>query len=304
LNSSDLKEEISDLKVKRNAIILAHNYQIDEVQEVADYTGDSFGLSKLAASTDAEVIVFCGVLFMAESAVILSPEKIVLQPDLQAGCPLADSITPEALQAKKKEYPGAVVVCYVNSSADVKALSDICCTSANAVKVVNSLAEQQVLFVPDKNLACYVAAHTKKEIIPWDGCCSIHHKVIVDDLHKQRELHPDGIIVVHPECRPEVTALADFVGSTAEIIRIARETASNKLIIGTEIGTLYRLKNDNPHKEFHLVSEELICPDMKLNNLSKIRDALLNKQPQVIVPVQTRKEAFAALERMLQVSDH
>ncbi len=301
MNNSDLKSKIAALKEKHNAIILAHNYQIDEVQDIADYTGDSFDLSKLAASTIAEVIVFCGVHFMAESAFILSPDKTVLLPDLQSGCPLADSITPEGLLAKKEEYPKAAVVCYINSSAMVKALSDICCTSANAVKVVNSLEEDQILFVPDKNLASYVAGDTTKEIIPWEGCCVTHHGVTVDDVYKARDLHPDGVIIVHPECRPEVAAMVDHVGSTTEILRFSRETNSKKLVIGTEMGTLYKLKKDNPDKEFYLLSEELICPNMKLNNLEKIKDALETMQLQVTVPDKTRKAAFQALDRMLQV---
>lgn len=301
MNSSELKGEISALKEKHNAIILAHNYQIDEVQEIADYTGDSFGLSKLAASTAADVIVFCGVHFMAESAFILSPDKTVLLPDLQAGCPLADTITPEGLLAKKKKYPKAAVVCYVNSSAEVKALSDICCTSSNAVKVVNSLEENQVLFVPDKNLASYVAGNTAKEIIPWEGCCITHHSVTVADVKKVRDLHPDGVIIVHPECRPEVAAMADHVGSTSEIQKFSRETTLKKLIIGTEMGALYRLQLENPDKKFYLLSQGLICPNMKLINLEKIKDALETLQPQVTVPDKIRKSAFNALDRMLQV---
>ncbi len=301
MNILKLKGEIAALKEKHNAIILAHNYQLDEVQEIADYTGDSFGLSKLAASTTADVIVFCGVKFMAESAYILSPEKTVLQPDIEAGCPLAESINPEQLQTKKEEYPEAAVVCYVNSSAEIKALSDICCTSSNAIEIVNSLEENQVLFVPDKNLAGYVAGNTEKEIIPWDGCCATHDAVTANDVYKLRNLYPDGVITVHPECRPEVIALADHVGSTAEIIRFAKETASEKIIIGTEMGTLYKLKKDNPNKEFYLLSRELVCSDMKLNNLEKIKAALETMQHQVTVPEKIRKAAFRSLDRMLQV---
>ena len=301
MNILKLKDEITALKEKHNAIILAHNYQLDEVQEIADYTGDSFGLSKLAASTTADVIVFCGVKFMAESAYILSPEKTVLQPDLKAGCPLAESINPEELQAKKEEYPEAAVVCYVNSSAEIKALSDICCTSSNAAGIVNSLEENQVLFVPDKNLADYVAGNTEKEIIPWDGCCATHNAVTAADVHELRNLYPDGIVTVHPECRPEVIALADHVGSTAEMIRFAKETDSEKIIIGTEMGTLYKLKKDNPDKKFYLLSRELVCSDMKLNNLEKIKAALETMQHQVNVPENIRKAAFRSLDRMLQV---
>ena len=301
LNISDLKNEISILKEKHNAIILAHNYQINEVQEVADYTGDSFDLSKQAASTDSDVIVFCGVHFMAESAYILCPDKIVLQPDPEAGCPLADSITPEDLVAKKEEYPEAAVVCYINSSAAIKALSDISCTSSNAIKIVNSLEEKQIIFVPDKNLASYVAKNTVKEIIPWQGCCATHNMVSVDDVYKARDLHPDGVIIVHPECPPEVVAMADHVGSTTEIIRFSKKTTSKKIIIGTEMGTLYKLKKENPDKEFYLLSRQLICPSMKLNNLKKIKDALETMHPQITVPDKIREAAFRSLDRMMRV---
>ncbi|WP_028306431.1 quinolinate synthase NadA [Desulfitibacter alkalitolerans] len=299
---NDTAAEIKRLKEQHNAIILAHNYQIDEVQEIADYVGDSFALSKLAASTHADVIVFCGVHFMAESASILSPDKIVLLPDKNAGCPLADTITPEALREKKKDYPEAAVVCYVNSSAEVKAESDICCTSSNAVRIVNSLEENQILFVPDKNLANYVARQTHKEIIPWDGCCITHHRVKVEDIEKVRQYHPDGVIVVHPECRPEVVALADHVGSTSEILRFSRESRAQKIIVGTEMGMLYRLKKESPHKEFYLLSQGLICPNMKMTTLTKIKDALETLEPQIKVKEAVRLAAYGTLERMLQVT--
>ncbi len=301
MNKAELKAEIAALKKRHKAVILAHNYQVDEVQEIADYTGDSFALSKLAASITAEVIVLCGVRFMAESAYILSPDKTILQPDIQAGCPLAESINPEGLEAKKKEYPEAAVVCYVNSSAEIKALSDICCTSSNAVEVVNSLKEREVIFVPDKNLASFVAVYTDKKIIPWEGCCATHNEVTVDDVYKLRNLYPDGVVTVHPECRSEVTALADHVGSTNQIIKFAKETAAKKIIVGTEIGTLFKLKKDNPQKEFYLLSRKLICPDMKLNNMAKIKDALTYMQHQITVPDRIRKPAFRSLNRMLQV---
>lgn len=301
MNILELKSEISTLKEKHNAVILAHNYQMDEVQEVADYTGDSFDLSRQAASSDSDVIVFCGVCFMAESAFILCPNKIVLQPDLEAGCPLADSITPEDLIAKKEEFPEAKVVCYINSSAAIKALSDISCTSSNAIEVVNSLEENQIIFVPDKNLASYVAKNTDKEIIPWKGCCATHNAVSVDDVYKVRKLHPDGVIVVHPECPPEVVAMADHVGSTTEIIRFSKKTTSKKIIIGTEMGTLYKLKKENPDKEFYLLSQQLICPSMKLNNLKKIKDVLETMHPQITVSDKIREAAFKSLDRMMRV---
>ncbi len=301
MNLSHLKEDIKRLKKERQAIILAHNYQRDKVQEIADHTGDSFALSKLAASTEAEVIVFCGVHFMAESAYILSPQKTILLPDPDAGCPLADSITAKALQRKKKEYPGAAVVAYVNSPAEVKAMSDICCTSSNAVQVVNSLEEDEVIFVPDQNLAAFVSGNTDKIIIPWEGYCITHYHITREDVLRQRELHPDAPITVHPECRPEVVAMADHVGSTSAIIEYAAAVSADRIIIGTESGTLYRLKKDNPDKEFILLSSDLICPNMKLITLESIKEALEKMAPQVIVPEKTRKRACRALDRMLTV---
>ncbi len=302
MNTSELRTEITALKEKENAIILAHYYQLDEVQEIADYTGDSFGLSEQAASTEADVIVFCGVKFMAESACILSPQKTVLLPEQEAGCPLADEISPEDLVALKKNYPEAAVVCYVNSSAEIKALSDICCTSSNAIDVVNSLDEKQVLFVPDRNLASYVAGYTDKEIIAWDGCCPTHDAMTADDVYRIRKTHPGCVVTVHPECRPEVTALADHVGSTAGIIKYARETPAKKIVIGTEKGTLYQLKKENPGKEFYLLSDKLVCPTMKVISLEKLRNALKNKMHRVTVVESVIEKANLALNRMLEVT--
>ncbi len=301
MNLSHLKEDIKRLKKERQAIILAHNYQRDEVQEIADHTGDSFALSKLAASTEAEVIVFCGVHFMAESAYILSPQKTILLPDPDAGCPLADSITAKALQRKKEEYPDAAVIAYINSSARVKAMSDICCTSSNAVQVVNSLMEDVVIFVPDRNLAAFVSSNTDKVIIPWEGYCITHYHMTAKDVLRQRELHPNAPITVHPECRPEVVAMADHVGSTSAIIEYAATVSAAKIIIGTEAGTLYRLNKDNPDKEFILLSSDLICPNMKLVTLESIKEALETLAPQVTVTEKIREKAYRALERMLTV---
>lgn len=297
----DLKEEINRLKKERQAIILAHNYQREEVQKIADYTGDSFALSKIAASTDAEVIVFCGVHFMAESAFILSPEKRILLPDLGAGCPLADSITAKALQEKKAEHPEAAVVAYINSPAAVKAESDICCTSSNAVQVVNSLDEDEVIFVPDQNLAAFVSGNTDKVIIPWAGYCITHYHITAEDVTRQRALYPDAPIIVHPECRPEVVAMADHVGSTSAIIEYAATVPAERIIIGTEAGTLYKLKKNNPDKEFILLSPDLVCPNMKLVTLEKIKSSLETLSPQVTVPEMIRQNAHRALERMLYV---
>jgi len=292
---------INELKAEKNAVILAHNYQIEEVQDAADYVGDSFELSRIAADSDADLIVFCGVHFMAESAAILSPDKTVLLPDLNAGCPLADMIDVEQLRAFKKQHPGAAVVTYINSTAAVKAESDICITSANAVKVVNSLTEDQVLFVPDGNLAHFVAQRTSKTIIPWAGYCNTHHRVTVEDVQQARKLHPEAVLVVHPECRPEVVALADAALGTGGMIRYSKETAVKDILIGTEMGMLHRLKKECPDKNFILLSPKLICPNMKYTNLEKILASLQNRVHIITVPPEIRDRAVLALERMLAV---
>ena len=295
-------QQVEELKKGRNAIILAHNYQIDEVQDAADYVGDSFGLSRIAAETEAEVIVFCGVHFMAEGAAILAPDKIVLLPEILAGCPMADMVTVEALREKKKQYPHATVVTYVNSSAAVKAESDICVTSSNAVNVVNSLDTDEVLFVPDMNLGDFVAARTNKRVILWEGYCRTHHRVIAADVETARSSHPDALIVVHPECRPEVVKAADHAFSTAGILKFARETEIKKLIIGTEMGLIYRLRQENPDKEFYLLAQGLVCPNMKYTNLVKVIRALETLEPRITVPDTIREPARRALERMLAVA--
>lgn len=298
-----LIDEITRLKRERDAVILAHNYQVPEVQDIADMVGDSLALSQRAASVANKVIVLCGVHFMAESAAILAPEKVVLLPAEEAGCPMADMVTPETLRAKKAEYPGAAVVCYVNSSAAVKAESDICCTSSNAVKVVNSVSSKQILFVPDRNLGHYVASHAvNKEIILWEGYCLTHHRVRPDDVVRARAQHPEALVVVHPECQPEVVALADYVGSTSQILAFARSTPCEKLIIGTEMGILHRLKAENPGKQFFLLASGLVCPNMKFTTLQRIVDALHELRPRITVSEDVRDKAGIALERMLAVS--
>lgn len=297
----NLKDRIRQLKEKRKAIILAHNYQIPEVQEVADLRGDSFALSKAAAETDAEVIVFCGVHFMAESAAILSPDKTVLLPEILAGCPLADTITVEALREKKRQYPGVPVVCYVNSSAAVKAESDICCTSANAVKVVESLDSPRVLFVPDRNLGHFVARQTKKEVILWEGVCVTHNRVRVEDVVRARQLHPEARVVVHPECIPEVAAMADHVAGTGGILRYVKESPADTFIIGTEMGMIFRLEMEAPGKKFYLLSPGLVCPNMKFTDLEKVVRALEEMKYHITVPADIAGRARLALERMLAV---
>ncbi|MGI6585530.1 MAG: quinolinate synthase NadA [Gracilibacteraceae bacterium] len=300
LNS--LSEEILRLKKERNAIILAHNYQIPEVQDAADIVGDSYSLSRHAAETDSEVIVFCGVHFMAESAKILSPDKTVLLPVRDAGCPMADMVTASGLRKMKARHPDAAVVCYVNSSAEVKAESDICCTSSNALKVVESLENKQVIFIPDKNLGSYIASKVRgKEIILWEGFCITHKRVKVEEVQKIRQLHPDAKILMHPECEPEVLKLADFIGSTSEIIRYAGEIPEKNIIIGTEEGVLHLLKKRNPDKNFYLLSTGLICANMKKTRLEDVHNALLHMQHQIHVDEAVRIKAMKALERMLEI---
>lgn len=300
-NNAKVIEELRELRHMHNAIILSHYYQEDDIQAIADYAGDSLELARKAATTDADVIVFCGVRFMAESAAVLSPDKTVLLPATDAGCPLADMITVDELRAKKKEFPEAAVVCYVNSSAAVKAESDICCTSSNAVRVVNSLHQQQVLFVPDENLASYVATQTTKTIIPWKGFCITHHFVSTADVDRARALYPNAVIAVHPECPADVVNKADYVGSTSGILRFAQSTPTTSIVIGTEKGMLYALRRENPTKEFHLLSEVLVCRNMKLTTLSMIRDALINLGPRITVPDEVRHGANLSLSRMLAV---
>lgn len=299
---NNLAEEIQRLKKERNAIILAHNYQVPEVQDVADIVGDSFALSRHAAETDSDVIVFCGVHFMAESAKILSPDKTVLLPVRDAGCPMADMVTAPKLREMKARYPDAAVVCYVNSSAEVKAESDVCCTSSNALKVVASLENKQVIFVPDKNLGSYIASKVKnKEIILWKGFCITHKRVKVEEVQKIRQLHPNAKILMHPECEPEVQKLADFLGSTSAIIKYAGEIPEKDIIIGTEEGILHLLKKQNPDKNFYLLSMGLICTNMKKTRLEDVHSALLNMQHEIHVDEDIRIKALKSLERMLKI---
>ncbi len=299
---NNLAEEIQRLKKERNAIILAHNYQVPEVQDVADIVGDSFALSRHAAETDSDVIVFCGVHFMAESAKILSPDKTVLLPVRDAGCPMADMVTAPKLREMKARYPDAAVVCYVNSSAEVKAESDVCCTSSNALKVVESLENKQVIFVPDKNLGSYIASKVKnKEIILWKGFCITHKRVKVEEVQKIRQLHPNAKILMHPECEPEVQKLADFLGSTSAIIKYAGEIPEKDIIIGTEEGILHLLKKQNPDKNFYLLSMGLICTNMKKTRLEDVHSALLNMQHEIHVDEDIRIKALKSLERMLKI---
>jgi quinolinate synthase len=294
-------EKIKQLKKNRNAIILAHNYQRADVQDAADFVGDSFGLSQKAVASGADVIVFCGVDFMAESAAILNPEKTVLMPELNAQCPMAAMITPELLRQEKEKYPDAAVVCYVNTPASVKAESDICCTSSNAIKVVDSLEEKDIIFVPDKNLALYVAAHTKKKIIPWNGYCPTHHLILAGDILLEKEEHPEAEVLVHPECRQDVISLADKVLSTEGMLKYARLSASKEFIVGTEIGLLHRLSKENPDKTFIPATSYAVCPNMKMLTLQSIIRALERNEHVIKIPENIRIKAKLALDRMLDV---
>lgn len=298
----ELKDSIIELKKDRNATIVAHNYQVDDVQEIADLVGDSLALSRYCASGPAEVIVFCGVHFMAESAKILSPEKTVLLPESDAGCPMAEMVTAEALREEKKRYPDAAVVCYINSTAEVKAESDICCTSSNAVKVVKAVRQKRIIFVPDQNLGHYVAQQVpEKEVILWKGFCATHHKIKAIEVEKIKALHPDAVLLVHPECKPEIVALADFVGSTKQIIDYATASKADKFIIGTEMGVLYKLKRDNPGKKFYLMSPGLVCPNMKKTSLQSVYDSLKEMKHRIELEEGIRIKARRSLDRMLEI---
>ena len=294
-------QDILALKKERHATILAHNYQIPEVQDVADLVGDSLELSRAAARLDTEVIIFCGVDFMAETAAILSPQKKVVLPEKGAWCPMAHMITPEQLCDLKIIHPEAAVVCYVNSTAEIKAMSDVCCTSANGVQVVNSLSEKEVIFVPDRNLAAYVARHTDKKIIPWNGYCYVHDHLTAEEVQVARAEHPGAEVLVHPECRPEVIDQADFTYSTAGMGKHAKASSSKEFIIGTEAGMIYRLKKENPKKEFYPLSKNAICQNMKKTDLSKVLRALQTLQSQVTVPEEIAVKARLSIERMLTV---
>jgi len=297
----ELTEKILKLKKKRNAVILAHNYQLGEIQDIADFVGDSLDLSQNAAKTDANVIVFCGVHFMAETASILCPNKTILLPDEHAGCPMANMITALQLRAKKQEHPKATVVCYINSSAAVKAESYICCTSANAVGVVESLDTNEILFVPDQYLGHYISTKTSKKMILWPGFCPTHARIMPENIVKLRHEYPEAKVVVHPECRPDVIALADEVLSTSGMIKFARREDVQEMIVGTEMGIIYRLKKENPGKKFIPVSEQAICPNMKLITLEKILWSLEEMSPEVKVPQKIRLKAKASVDRMLAV---
>lgn len=297
-----LREEILSLKEERDAVILAHNYQVAGVQDIADFVGDSLELARAAASLDSSVIVFCGVDFMAETAAILSPAKIVLLPAKDACCPMAEMVTPGELELLRERYPDAAVVAYVNTTAEVKAESDICCTSANAVKIVESLAEDEIIFVPDRNLAGYVARFTRKKILPWDGYCIVHDRLTVADVTRERALHPSAEVLVHPECRPEVIDAADYVFSTSGMVRHACASTVQEFIIGTEIGLLHQMARRCPEKRCYPLSKKALCVNMKKTDLHRVLSSLQHMEPRVVVPAGIAGSARKAIERMLSVS--
>jgi len=325
LDRKNLQEEIAKLKQERRAIIIAHNYQREEVQEIADFTGDSLELSRKAANMECEVIVFCGVDFMAESAFILSPEKTVLLPESGASCPMAAMIradsprklwdeypgykeqptllypTEFSLRDIKRRHPGVPVVAYVNTTAEIKAEVDVCCTSANVIEVINSMPGDQIISVPDKNLSMWAQKNTDKKIISWDGFCHVHDRVSAEDVYTARKAHPDAVFMAHPECRPEVFELADHVTSTSGMLRYAKSSDNKEFIVGTETGLMYRLRHENPGKTFHPLRKDMICPNMKKTTLESVRNALRDMKHVVKVPEDIRLRAKRSLDRMLEI---
>ncbi|MBZ0157168.1 MAG: quinolinate synthase [Alphaproteobacteria bacterium] len=325
MENRELRSEILKLKKEKNAVILSHNYQRDEVQDIADFVGDSLELSRNAAAMECDVIVFCGVHFMAESASILSPQKMVLLPELDATCPMAEMIEVSeprrvwktfpgyeeqptfvfphefTLRDIKAQYPGVPVVAYVNTTAAVKAESDICCTSANVVKVVESLPDERVICIPDRNLSLWAARNTKKQIIAWDGFCHVHDRIRKADVMKAREAHPNAVLMAHPECRLEVLDLADHVTSTSGMLRFAHSSDAREFIVGTELGLMHRLRKENPGKVFHPLRKDMICPNMKKTTLSSVYQALKEMRNVIKVPEEIRIPAGRTLDRMLEI---
>ncbi|OGW36864.1 MAG: quinolinate synthase [Nitrospirae bacterium RBG_13_39_12] len=320
-----LQEEILKLKYQRRAIILAHNYQRDEVQEIADFVGDSLELSRTASTIDCEVIVFAGVRFMAESASILCPDKKVLLTEVEAGCPMADMIRVDSPRDKitgfpgfkippqyiyprettlrdiKGKYPGVPVVAYVNTTADVKAESDVCCTSANVVKVIESLPDEQVICIPDRNLSMWAQHNTKKKVIAWDGYCHVHERAKTEDVERARREHPKALFMAHPECRLDVLEMADNVTSTSGMLRFAKASSEKEFVVGTELGLLYRLKKENPDKVFYPLRKDMICPEMKKTTIESLVRALKETTYLVKVDNEIRVPARKALDRMLAI---
>lgn len=299
----EIIEQIKKLKKEKHAIILAHYYVTGEVQEIADYIGDSYYLSKVAKDTDADMIVFCGVSFMGESAAILNPDKKVLMPDMRADCAMAHMVDLKNVEKMKQEYEDLVVVCYINSTAEIKTYSDVCVTSANAVKIVKNLPNQNIFFIPDGNLGRYVAEQVpEKNIILNDGYCPIHAAMTQESVLKAKKAHPEAKFVVHPECTKELLDLADYIGSTSGIIQFVKKDGGKEYIVGTEEGVLYELRKENPEKQFYLLSEKQLCMDMKYITLEKILSVLENETNEMVVSEELRRKALAPLERMLELA--
>ena len=298
----NIEKKIKELKIKRNALILAHNYQLPEVQDIADFHGDSLELSRKAAKTDADIIVFCGVYFMAETASIISPDKKIIMPDINAGCPMANMIKASDVRKLKVKHPGAVAVGYVNTPAEVKAELDVCCTSTNAVAVVNALSEaKEIIFVPDKHLADYVSRITGRKFISCNGFCPTHVKILPEDIKREKKFHPEAKVIAHPECLRSVLDLSDEVLSTSRMCKFAKETNAKEVIVATEVGMIYRLKKDNPTKEFYPASEAAVCPNMKRTTQEKILWALEEEKEEVRVSDEIRIRAKRAIDKMLEI---
>jgi quinolinate synthase len=301
MNSQEMISRIQELKKEQNMIILAHNYQIPAIQDIADYLGDSLELAKQATKTTADNIVFCGVDFMAESAHILNPEKTVIHPDKNAKCPMAAMVEIEGLTALKEKHPDAALVSYINTTADVKTLSDICCTSSNGVKVCQHIPESKIIFVPDCNLGNYISRYLpKKELILWPGICPTHHNIQVSDIQKIKKLHPAAEILVHPECRPEIIDIADYVYSTNGMVTHAKQSSCNEFIIGTEKDLCYRLQNENPKKKFYPIGSA-ICPDMKKITLEKVLKSMETLKPRILLSEEIMHQARKPLQRMMDM---
>lgn len=302
LDGNTLVELILEEKRNNNAVILVHNYQRPEIQDIGDFVGDSLGLALKAAEADADVIVFCGVHFMAETAAILNPGRIVLLPEIRAGCPMADMAPLEAVRKAKKLHPGAMVISYVNTTAAVKAESDYCCTSSNAVRVTQEVEADEILFIPDRNLAAYVAKHVpEKRIIPWDGHCHVHQDITVRDVKEVLANHPGAETIAHPECTEEVLSIADHISSTSGMVASAVESSADEFVVATEAGMIYPLKRAVPTKSFYPTANEPLCPNMKLITLPKVLWALKNLEPRVTVPEDVRVKALLPVERMLSL---
>ena len=300
----EITDKIKKLKKEKNAVILAHNYQLPEIHDIADFVGDSLGLSMSAAKTDAEIIVFCGVHFMAETAKMLSPQKTVLLPDKNAGCPMADMINADDLKSLQAAHPKAVTLCYVNTSAPVKAQCDYCCTSANALKMVQNILKnnEEIIFIPDKYLAQYVSDQVGHNFITWEGYCPTHARILPENIMQAKKLHPRAKVLVHPECKLQLTELADVVASTEKMCAYVQNTPDTEFIIATEIGIIYRMKKENPGKSFYPASDKATCPNMKRINLEKVLWSLEDLTYEITVPQDIMGKARLSIERMLQVT--